>query len=72
MNEALEFLKNCRRGSGRIVCTSDLNHHQIEEATKEGRLFVDEGTGWGWAVLPWKTTTEKDTEREEARNISAN
>ena len=49
--------------SGRVVCSSDLTTHQIAEAQSRGRWFVLDG-GIGFALVPWKLTTDKDRARE--------
>lgn len=65
-DEALKFLQRCGGlPAGRIVCSSDLTVHQIAEARVENRFYVDP-EGFGYALLPWELTTEKDVERERA------
>ena len=49
---------------GRIVNTGDLIDLQISEAAAEGRLWIDPATGYGFAFLPWKLTTDEDRQRE--------
>lgn len=61
---ALEFLRQCSYGEHRIVSSGDLTPHQISEAQAKGLFFVDENTGMGWALVPWRLTTIKDRERE--------
>ena len=60
---AIEFLRRTSEGH-RIVSSNDLNHHQIVEAQARKLFFVDGETGFGWALLPWELTTDKDRERE--------
>jgi len=60
---AIEFLK--RTDGHRVVSTGDLNEYQIAEARRDGKMFVDEDTGFGWVLLPWSLTTDKDREREK-------
>jgi hypothetical protein len=60
---AVDFLKNSV-SVGRIVSSGDLSIEQISEAHAHDRFFVDDETGYGWAILPWELTTAKDKERE--------
>jgi len=62
---ALEFLKRGSDGKHRIVSSGDLHVMQISEAQAEGKFFVDDETGLGWALVPWELTTSKDRMREE-------
>mgnify|MGYP000079537801 CR=1 FL=1 len=63
MNE-LDFLKLASTGDGRIVSTNDLTELQISEAMARNNIYIDPGTGLGWAFLSWDLTTEKDRKRE--------
>ena len=60
---ALEFLRMAG-DKGRIVSSNDLTHFQIVEARACGRFFIDEETSFGYALLPWELTTDKDRSRE--------
>lgn len=62
---AIEFLKRAANGH-RIVSSGYLNELQMCEARREGKWFVDEETGLGFALLPWELTTEKDRKREQS------
>lgn len=62
---AIEFLKQAAEGDGRVVCSGDLHEMQISRAQAQGRFFVDEETGLGWAIVPWDLTTKKDRDREK-------
>ena len=62
---AIEFLRKCATGEYRIVSSGDLNHYQIVEAQSRHLFFVDEETAFGWALLPWDLTTDKDRNREQ-------
>lgn len=48
---------------GRVVSSNDLNQFQISESQAAGRWYVDQN-GFGWAVLPWDLTTDRDRNRE--------
>ena len=62
---AEEFFKLAAKQGGRIVSSNDLNVWQLSEARRRRLFFVDPD-GFGWAILPWKATTEKDRQRERA------
>ena len=62
---AIEFLKRASDGKHRIVSSGDLHVMQISEAQAEGKFFVDDQTGLGWALVPWELTTAKDRHREQ-------
>jgi hypothetical protein len=59
---ALEFLKRCN--GHRIVSSGDLTTLQIAEAQARKLWYVEPGGGFGWALLPWELTTDKDRQRE--------
>lgn len=61
---AIEFLRECATNKYRIVASGDLTHFQIVEAQANKLFFIDEETGFGWALLPWELTTDKDRLRE--------
>ena len=61
---AIEFLRECSTGKYRIVSSGDLHRFQIAEAQACNRFYIDEETGYGWALLPWELTTDKDRQRE--------
>lgn len=61
---ALQFLQRAATGEFRIVSSGDLLREQIVQAQFDRRFFVDEDTGYGWALLPWEITTQKDRRRE--------
>ena len=65
MLSAEEFLKQAITLGGRIVSSGDLNRFQISEAQALGRWWVND-EGFGFAILPWILTTDKDRERERA------
>lgn len=66
MGESAEdFLKRAVEKGGRVVSSGDLNTWQISEAQAKGDWWVSED-GFGWAILPWELTTDKDRERERA------
>ena len=60
---ALEFLRMAG-DKGRIVSSNDLTYMQIVEARAGNRFFIDEETSFGYALLPWELTTDKDRSRE--------
>lgn len=49
--------------SGRVVCSGDLTSLQIAEAQASGCWYVND-KGFGFTVLPWSLTTQKDKMRE--------
>ena len=64
MSESAEqFFERALTAGGRIVCTGDLNEFQISEAHAKGNMWVSP-TGFGWVILPWTLTTDKDRTRE--------
>jgi hypothetical protein len=63
IQSADEMLKRCARDGGRIVCSGNLTHFQIAEAQASGNWFVTED-GFGFTILPWDLTTERDRARE--------
>ncbi len=63
-SKAIEFLQRTATDNARIVSSNDLTYFQIAEARASKRFFVDEETGFGWALLPWDLTTDKDRQRE--------
>lgn len=64
MNEsARDFLVRAAKQGGRIVSSGDLIQIQIIEAQRNGDFWVDEETGLGFAILPWKLTTMNDNDR---------
>ena len=66
MNESAEdFLKRAVTKGGRVVSSGDLNIWQISEARAKGDWWLSPD-GFGWAILPWELTTDKDREREKA------
>jgi len=58
-----KLLEMARNGEGRIVCTGDLKHYQISEAQAHNRFHATDDM-FGWVLLPWSLTTDKDKERE--------
>ena len=60
---AEEFMMRAVSVGGRVVSSNDLNRFQLSEAQAKGYWWVSP-EGFGWAILPWKLTTEKDRERE--------
>jgi hypothetical protein len=48
---------------GRVVCSGDLTEFQIAHAQANGPWYVNE-SGFGFTVLPWNLTTDKDRMRE--------
>ena len=77
MSETAEqFFSRAATTGGRIVSSNDLNKWQLSEACVKGNFWVS-SKGFGWAILPWDLTTDKDRERErayfaESKSISAN
>lgn len=65
MLSAEEFLKQAITQGGRIVSSGDLSTLQIAEAQAFGKFWVNDA-GFGFAILPWELTTDKDREREKA------
>jgi len=64
MNETAEqFLAKAVSRGGRVVSSNDLNKWQLSEARVKGNWWVSE-EGFGWAILPWELTTDKDRDRE--------
>lgn len=61
---AIEFLRRTAEEEGRIVSTNDLTQLQIALAMENGSLFVDDETGLGFVLLPWRVRTRKDEERD--------
>lgn len=61
---ATEFLLLQAKTGGRIVSSNDLNNYQISEARSKNLFYVDEATSYGWAIVPWELTTDKDRQRE--------
>ena len=48
----------------RIVSTGNLTLSQINDARKQGRLFVDNQSCLGWVALHWSESAPKDKLRE--------
>ena len=65
---ALDFLKRACDGKHRIVSSGDLTTAQINEARSNDLFFIDNDTGYGWALLPWELRTIKDKERDNKRS----
>lgn len=64
MGELAEsFFSRAVTAGGRIVSSNDLNAFQISEAKANGKFWVSP-EGYGWAILPWTLTTDKDRVRE--------
>jgi len=64
MGESAEqFLSRAVTFGGRIVSSNDLNKWQLAEARVLWNWWVDRD-GFGWAILPWSLTTDKDRDRE--------
>jgi hypothetical protein len=61
---AEQFLDKCAQSGGRIVSSNDLHVMQIAEAQACHRFYVDPQTSYGYAIVPWSLTTDKDRERE--------
>ena len=65
MNESAEqFFARAAANGGRIVSSNDLNVWQISEARVLRNFWVSD-EGFGWAILPWNLTTDKDRQREK-------
>ena len=64
MTTATDFLKRANSNNGRIVSSDALTIHQIAYAQANNLFYVDSHTGYGWALLPWCLTTQKDRQRE--------
>lgn len=62
--DAETFLRRCVSGEFRIVNSGDLSRYQIAEAQAAARWYVDPATSYGWALLPWTLSTERDKVRE--------
>jgi hypothetical protein len=69
---AIEFMRLSASINGRIVSSNDLNKWRIAEARINNRFFVDDETGYGWAILPWELPTDKDRDRERTYLIGRN
>ena len=66
MKESAEmFLDRAVSSGGRIVSSNDLNAFQISESQAKGVFWVCQ-RGFGWAILPWSLTTDKDRARERS------
>ena len=66
MGESAEqFLSRAVATGGRVVSSNDLNQWQLSEARRLGNWWVST-EGFGWAILPWSLTTDKDRDRERA------
>ena len=63
INTAEEFLARAVQTGGRVVSSNDLNKWQLSEAQAKGLWWVSH-EGFGWAILPWCLTTDKDRGRE--------
>jgi len=64
MGESAEqFLSRAVTTGGRVVSSNDLNEWQLSEARVLGNFWVS-AEGFGWAILPWELTTDKDRDRE--------
>ncbi len=64
MAESAEsFLARAVTAGGRVVSSGDLNAFQISEAQSNGKLWVSP-EGYGWAIVSWELTTDKDRQRE--------
>lgn len=60
---AEQFLSLAVSRGGRVVSSNDLNTWQLSEARVLGNWWVS-ADGFGWAILPWELTTDKDRDRE--------
>ena len=68
---AAEFFLRAVGIGGRVVSSNDLNEWQISEARVKGLFWISE-EGFGWAILPWELTTDRDRNRERsffAKNV---
>lgn len=64
MGESAEsFLARAVATGGRVVSSNDLNMWQWSEAQSKGNSWISP-CGFGWAILPWELTTDKDRNRE--------
>ena len=64
MGESAEsFFARAVTSGGRIVNSNDLTAFQISEAQANGKFWVSP-EGYGWAILSWELTTDKDRKRE--------
>ena len=64
MGESAEsFLARAVTAGGRVVSSGDLTEFQISEARANGKFWVSP-EGYGWAILSWQLTTDKDRSRE--------
>lgn len=61
---AVKFLKRAADGKHRIVSSGDLTLLQIAEARAANLFYVEPSCVFGWALLPWELTTDKDRQRE--------
>ncbi len=59
-----EFAALAASKGGRIVSSNDLHPFQMAELRQAGTFFVDPATSYGWGLLPWDLTTDKDRKRE--------
>ena len=66
MGESAEqFLMRAVESGGRVVSSNDLNKWQLSESQANGKWWVS-SEGFGWAILPWELTTDKDRDRERS------
>jgi hypothetical protein len=66
MSETAEqFLARAVTNGGRVVSSNDLNKWQLSEARVNNNFWISEH-GYGWVILPWELTTDKDRDRERA------
>lgn len=66
MGESAEsFFARAVTAGGRVVSSNDLNVFQISEAQADRKFWVSP-EGYGWAILPWRMTTDKDRARERS------
>ena len=58
-----QFFERALINDCRIVSSGDLTTHQISEAQSKGNIWISRD-GFGWVLLPWSLTTQKDRNRE--------
>lgn len=62
--ETINFLHRASTENARIVSSNDLHEIVIAEAQANNRFWVDPETGYGWALIPWELSTQKDRQRK--------
>lgn len=62
---AEQFLRRAVTTGGRVVSSNDLNEWQLSEARVNRNMWVCP-EGFGWVILPWSLTTDKDRARERS------